>query len=658
MDNNLLEYKDIQEIVKDYDYDSFMSEEPFELLKTIDDELTRARTQAAMRERAMKCGISAKNFDAMARAALKDKKAEEAEQRRKAAEEKQRENEEEADRKRGTLSGLRDMLDGEPFFGKYICTEREIYYLGFRGEPVPVCGHPLFPTMRYVNVESGSELMDLSYKIDGKWRTKRLIDRKIVSQSRTITALSEFGMDITSENAKEVVRYLAEIDTKNRDIIPRKKTVSHLGWVDGYGFSPYIDGVEYDSSGKYADAYEAVRTEGSFEAWKETAAKVMADRKYLPARILMAGSIASVVLRWTCQQPFMVHMWSTESATGKSVSMMLAASIWANPELGRYVRSMNATKVANEQLAGFCNNLPLFLDELQTVQRGVDFDEIIYMLCEGTGKARGAKDGGLREQARWLNVIITNGEQPISLESRAGAANRVISIETSGAVIPGDMSEFADALRANFGHAGKMVLERIQSVPEFPDKIRGMYAAVKRKLARQVTGKQANYGAALLVGDALLNSIVFSGMGFAPLMTEDIRPYLATQEMVDTNQKAKEWLVGFVASNAAHFRRADESEANALPGDVYGQVENDGSVKIIRSVLKDQMEKRGWTLASFAKWCDDHGMLNTNHSRTNRHWEVWSRINGLKTGTDVLYFRAVLFAEAPVSVEEETPFDG
>ena len=27
------------------------------------------------------------------------------------------------------------------------------------------------------------------------------------------------------------------------------------------------------------------------------------------------------------------------------------------------MRSMNATKVANEQLAGFCNNLPLILDE-------------------------------------------------------------------------------------------------------------------------------------------------------------------------------------------------------------------------------------------------------------------------------------------------------
>ena len=652
-----LEYEEIQGLVNKYDYDRFMSEEPFEFLKSIDDELTRARTQSAMRERAIRCGVSAKTFDAMARAALKEKKAEESEARKRAADDKKREAMEEVDRLRGTLRGLREMLDGVPCFGKYICTDTEIFYTGFRGEKVDVCGHPLFPTMRYVNIESGSELLDLSYKIDGKWRTKRLIDRKTVSQSRTITALSEFGMDITSENAKEVVRYLAEIDTKNRDIIPRKKTVSHLGWVDGYGFSPYIDGVEYDSSGKYADAYEAVRTEGSFETWKATAARVMDDRQYLPARILMAGSIASVVLRWTCQQPFMVHMWSAESATGKSVSMMLAASIWANPELGRYVRSMNATKVANEQLAGFCNNLPLFLDELQTVQRGVDFDEIIYMLCEGTGKARGAKDGGLREQARWLNVIITNGEQPISLESRAGAANRVISIETSGAVIPGDMSEFADTLRGNYGHAGKMVLERIQSVPEFTDKIRAMYQGMKRRLARQVTGKQANYGAALLVGDALLNAIIFAGMGFRPLTTDDIRPYLATQEMVDTNQKAREWLVGFVASNAAHFRRTGDSGALGPAGDVYGEICDDGSVKIIRSVLKDQMERRGWTLASFAKWCDDHGMLNTNHSRTNRHWAVWSQISGLQTGTDVFHFRPGMFAEQPVPVDEPTPFD-
>ena len=651
----LLEYSDAQDLCKEYDYDAFMGSQPYQLLRQVDDELTRERLTAALRERALKCGVSAKTFDMMVRALKKDMKTEEAEEKKRQKEEKKQEAEQDAEAQRGTLEGLSEMLKGTPCYGKYICTDQRVFYLGFYGEEVQVCGHPIFPTGRYVNVETGSELMDISYKLDGRWHTKKLVDRKIISQSRTITALSEYGMDITSENAKDVVRFLAEMDTLNRNIIPRRKTVARLGWVDGYGFSPYIEGVEYDSSGKYEDAYAAVHEEGSFDVWKETAGKVMADKQYLPARIVMAASVASVVLKWTSQQPFMVHLWGTESGTGKTISLMLAASMWADPVMGRFMRSLNATKVANEQLAGFCNNMPLILDELQTIQKSVDFDDIIYMLCEGTGRARGARDGGLREQSRWMNVIITNGEQPISADGRAGAVNRVISIETSEKIIPGDMGDFADTIRNNYGHAGKAIIERILKQEDFKSTIRDTFNALKRELSKSVTGKQANYGAALLVGDALLNSIIFGGCGYPRMTAEDILPFLATQEMVDTNQKAKDWLVGFVASNASRFRRFNDD--TPVGSEIYGEVTDEGDVKIIRSVLKEQMERRGWTLASFIKWCDERGLVFTNHSKTNRHWEVWSQINGLKTGTYVLHFKAIMFKDSGTPVEISTPFD-
>lgn len=661
---DILEQKDIEKLVADYDLDAFMSEEPYQFLKSIDDELTRERVRANMRKRAIKCGMTAGLFDSMVKAVLKAKKTEEAEAKKR-EKEAQRQSEEDKLKEGGPLTGLAEKLKGTPCFGKYIVTDRTVHYLGPRGEPIKVCNHPLFPTARSVNIEDESEMLDISYKIDGRWRTLSNIDRSTLSQSRTVPQLSKYGVDITSENAREVVGYLAEMDTLNRDVIPRRETVNRLGWIQGRGFSPYIDGIQYHAADgeRFDEAYAAIHEEGDFDKWKATAESVMGDRQYLPARIVMAASVASVILRWTSNQPFIVHLWSAESGTGKTITLMLAASIWGNPEIGKYIRSMNATKVANEQMASFCNNLPLILDELQTIQKRQDFDEVIYMLCEGTGKARGAKDGGLRKQTRWLNTIITSGEQPISAESRAGAVNRVISIETDGHVIPGDkieMGAFADTLRDNYGFAGRMIIDRILSAEDFGKVIRGSYRKAVESLVQTVTGKQANYGAALLVGDALLNMIVFGGK-YQPLVAEDILPYLATQEMVDTNVKIRDWLISYVAANTSRFRKPDDSELSEIKGDLAGKICKNGDVLIIHGVLKDLMARHGWTMTSFMKWCQQRDYIHTNHTGTNRHWEVYEQIQGLASRVPVIHFKADMFQDKSEgsefeAVDVEIPF--
>lgn len=647
MDNTEISKEDIEEYLRDYQYDTFVSGEPYEFLLSFEDELIRQRVRVAMREKAKKCGFSAKDFDDSCKAALARKKREE----REAADQARQQKKEDAlSETRGSthfLKGLTKRLNGNtPNFGKYICTDHSIMYIDQFGAPVKICSHPIFPSMRYVNIETGSELMDISYMLDGRWHELKLIDRKILSQSKTVVALSEYGLDVTSENAREIVNYLAEIDQLNRDIIPRRETVKHLGWVRGRGFSPYIDGVDYDNGGKFEEAFRSVRASGSMDEWKLAAAQIMVGEECLPTRIMLAASVASVILRWTSQQPFIVHLWSSQSGTGKTIALMLAASVWADPELGRYMRSMNATKVANEQLAGFCNNLPLILDELQTVQKSTDFDDIIYMLCEGTGKARGSRDGGLREQARWMNTILTSGEQPISAEARAGAVNRVISIETDGQIIPGEkshMSDFADTLRENFGHAGRMIIERIMSQENFGDAIRASYKEAMAQLAKHVTGKQANYGASVLVGDALLNKIVFDG-AFPPLLPEHILRYLATQDMVDTNKKALDWLLSFVAINGGKFHIEGEEILAPVKSEVMGKIDTDGNVYIIKGILKDRLEQRGWVMVSFLQWCDQRGYLRTNHTKTNRHWEIYTHIDGIETSTvPVIVFKAELF---------------
>lgn len=603
--------QDIVSMFDEYEKDDFVSgSKPYTALlnaeSAIDNEFERKRIENTIQDLAKEKGCPKQTFTNMLRAAKAARRGS-------------------GQPKSAGFTGLPVLLGGNPpNYGPYICTDDKIsLYDPISGQTTVVCSHPVFPTRRYVNIETGSELLDLSFRRDGRWKTKKMIPRQMIAQARQIPQLSEFGISVTSENAKEMVKYLNEMDDLNRMYIPRTETISRLGWVEGRGFSPYIKDVAYDCIGKFGDAYAAVHRAGNFDEWKNLVTRIRAENKNKAAQIVMAASVASVILKWTCNQPFIVHLWSTESGTGKTIALMLAASVWADPASGRYMKSLNSTHVAFEQLAAFSNNLPLCLDELQTIQKSSDFDDIIYMLCEGTGRARSTKNLGVREQTHWLNTIITNGEQPITNESKGGAINRVVSLETTGLVFPGeaaDLGRIAETLAANYGFAGEMVVKAIFEEPDLKDKITQQYKKLVGELIKNATGKQANYGAALLTADWLLDYVVLHDRAHR-LQLEDIAAYLATPDMVDMNLRAKDWLEDFVVSYDTNFRREGESTDADLNKPIYGIKLKDGTVCIIPSVLRRYMRENKYDYTAFLKWCQENGYIDTYYRKNgDMHW--------------------------------------
>ena len=645
-----ISFDEAQENVKQFDVASFETAGPYDLLVSLNDETSRSRLLHAMRKRAKEVGFSLREFDNLYKARLAD-------QKKQAEREKLEQKEQEIQAvENGTLpkGGIAELFGGVvPDIGEYICSEKGIFRQGVFGL-IKVCSHPIFPSKRYVNIETGSELIDISYRIDGQWKTAKLIDRKTISQSKLIASLSEYGMDITSENAKEVVKFLAEMDGLNRKLIPRCEIVNRLGWIPGRGFSPYIDGVSYDSGGKYRDIYSSVHEEGSFDEWKRAAGSIMESKKYIAARVVLAASVASVLLPWTSNQPFIVEHYSSESGTGKTLASKLGVSVWADPSDGRFMRPMNSTMVGFEQTAAFCNNLPMFLDERQSLRESISPESLIYMLCEGSGKLRGTKDGGLREQTQWLNITIVNGEQPLSTSSKSGAINRVISIESQGPVIPGNMSDFADTIHNNYGFAGRKIIERLQHYQDQMQQIKDVYKAFSSDLMRSVTSKQANYGAALLVGDWFLDMIVFDGHYSSNLLNKnDLLPFLATPGMVDINAKIREWLRGFVVSEDQHFihqgRIPQETDIRTR---LFGRKDEDGSILILHQVLKEEVEHRNWDLGSFMRWCDERQLICTKYKPSSRHWDVGATIAGINCR--VIHFLPIMFKD---DESEQTELD-
>lgn len=86
-------------------------------------------------------------------------------------------------------------------------------------------------------------------------------------------------------------------------------------------------------------------------------------------KFLLAASFASVLVKVLGGLPFFVDLWG-ETEGGKTVTLMVAASVWANPDESRFIGDFKTTDVALEAKADVLNNLPMILDDTSKTSSG------------------------------------------------------------------------------------------------------------------------------------------------------------------------------------------------------------------------------------------------------------------------------------------------
>lgn len=271
--------------------------------------------------------------------------------------------------------------------GQWLCDANGVKTVDGTYGTVQACCHPIMPVERLVNIDTFEEKVNLAFYKSKRWRNI-IVSKEITAVASKITNLAARGIAVTSENAKALVKYLCDIENMNLEIIPEHESVGRLGYVDEGRFSPYVDGLIFDGDAAYSNIFRAIKeSKGNFEEWLKVAKKCR--RESLVARIIISASFASVLVRFVGALPFFVHLWSCESGTGKTVALMVAASVWGNPEPGTYIQSFNSTSVGHEKMAAFLNNIPMCIDELQLSKDhhgNSRFD--VYQLAQGVGRTR------------------------------------------------------------------------------------------------------------------------------------------------------------------------------------------------------------------------------------------------------------------------------
>ncbi|MCI9381350.1 MAG: DUF927 domain-containing protein [Dorea sp.] len=498
---------------------------------------------------------------------------------------------------------------------------------------IMACSHPVLPVEILKNVDTSEERVRLDYYKYGAWSSVT-VNRDVCADNNSIVkVLSKIGIEVTSDNAKYLVRYISDCIGMNPAKLEPRKSINRLGW-SGNDFMPYAGDIVYDGDKEYDAVFRNITCVGSFEAWRDHCG-VLRENKIV--RMAFAASFGSVLIEVLRILPFVFHIWSGESGTGKTVAVMAGMSIWGNPKMGGLVKTMNTTKIGIMRSAAFLYSIPFAGDELQTMKDKwtTNFDQIIYQITEGIDRVRGRASGGVEDTKTWHNSFLFTGEEPITkANSRGGSKNRVIEIEVEDRMIE-DGNHTVSVLTENYGHAGKVLVEYLQNTDH--NSLREEYKAFFDAVCKlDTTEKQAMAMSCMLVADRILVEQIFTDE--TPLTVEDVKKYLKSANEVDVAERAYQMVLNWVAKNPLRFQNPNGPDA-ANKGEVWGRIDMSEEcpdippvVVVNKDVLCEFLDRSGMDYAAVSKkWASKNRLIRNSQGKYVHNTKVYGiKANYLK----------------------------
>lgn len=606
--------------------DSYFSDDMFiEILET-QDAVTKARGLEAIRS-ACKKHKRAKEFDALFKAFISQY----------------------ASIKRAEDSNVTDFTDS-PFgalkCGKYKCDDMGVVAneITKNGDfyTTTVCPHPIVIQERYCNIDTDTEKAKIVFFKDGRWRSI-VADMATIFNKTRISELASRGITVTSESAKDMVKYLADLVALNGEGIRLYKSTSRLGWI-GSDFAPYAEDLKYDGDLDFQSMYDCVQEVGDYDVWLTHMYEL---RNFKEIRLMLATSFASPIIELVGALPFVLHLWG-KTGFGKTVSLMIASSVWGNPDYGKLTRSMNMTSNAMTRTASFLYSIPFCADELQQIKDnwGGNYDNLIMKLCEGVDRGRAKARGGVEQLMTWRNSFIFTGEEPVTKSnSGGGVRNRCIEIEVKNQIIE-DGNKTATIIKENYGHAGKQFIDYIKNKPK--KDLLERYKAIFKDIMLQVdtTEKQAYSMALILLADELTCECIFKDD--VPLDVAAVADFLHSAKSVDVAERAYALVLDWVQENLYKF---DVEGGAASPSiQVWGRHNKDGNLYVIKSVLERFLKEAKIDFDQCKKDWKERGYLIAN---SQSRYYTQSTMNGVRNYFYILNVAGNGFDDAPL---EDMPF--
>ena len=501
--------------------------------------------------------------------------------------------------------------------GKYIC---KIDGITDSKNDIKFSHFPIFPVERYINQDTGREKIKIIYYKENKWQEK-IVDKAQLAISQKLLLLSDYGLGVTSENVRNYINYFHDIMAMND--IPILESVSHIGWKDNL-FIPYDSHGIFDGADEFKSIYQAISSKGSYEKWKETIQKL---RKSKIIKLLMSVVFASPLIEKLGLQPYMVNLWSSLSGNGKTLSCMVAMSVFGNPEVGALRLSSNNTQNYYMVVASFMRNFTCYFDELQIIKKSkyLDLESLVMDLCNGTDKGRLTKNSQAKEVKIWFNnFLFTSNDALVKENAGEQVYNRVIDLEINEKIIENGF-EIARIIKNNYGFAGKEYIKYIQKLGF--ERISERFKKIFEKILKETkaTDKQASSLASLLLANELSNECIFKDDYI--LQVDDIIEYVNDKDEIKTAVLAKEYIIGIINANYKRFEEINYSECWGIMDNWYCSI---NAQILYRELLKGGFEfntvKKEWAEMGFLEKNSQGKFVHHTTVRSQKGAYVWLKI--------------------------------
>lgn len=470
---------------------------------------------------------------------------------------------------------------------------------------IRACYHPILPVERLKNLETGEEQIKLAFKRNHKWH-EIIIPKTMITSANKIVGLSARGISVTSETAKYLVRYLSDVENANDDYMKIQYSSSKLGWIND-GFIPYDKEIIFDGDTRFRQLFESIKQNGNRDVWYKHVKELRATNRP-EIKFMLAASFASILVGLLGGLPFFVDLWG-ETEGGKTVSLMLAASVWACPDENKFIGDFRTTDVALEAKADMLNNLPLILDDSSKVSGRIkdNFEGVVYDLCSGKGKSRSNKELGVNRENRWKLAILTNGERPLqSYVNQGGAINRILEVEC-GEKIYKSPQDTAKILKENYGFAGRDFVSAIREIGI--DAIYEMQQEIQRRIsANNRMEKQSLSLSIILTADRIATTYLFEDK--CNISIDEAEKVLNDRSAVSDNERCYQYIVDSIVMNEQRFDYDTKCEK-------WGVIEFGPDTKeriaiFHTKALDDICRSGGFIKKSFLTWANKKHLLVTN----------------------------------------------
>lgn len=508
--------------------------------------------------------------------------------------------------------------------GAWVANDNGVRTYTVMGERL-ACYHPIIPVARMINIQTGKEKVKLKFKKGAMWKDI-VIDKSIIASSSKIVALADYGVSVTSENSKALVSYLSDVENLNVEEIEVRNSTSKLGWIKD-DFVPYDVNVYFDNESNFKMLYESIRKEGKREKWYDLVKGIRATSRLEP-KIYMASAFASVLIEPLNALPFIVNLWG-DTGKGKTVALMLAASIYAFPGNNEYVTDPKSTIIALETRTNFLNNFPVLIDDMSQIKNRFDddFSTLVYFLCSGKGKERSNVNLGINATNSWKNVFLTNNEHSLVTETmQGGAVNRIIDVEMEEGYIFDNGNHVVEVIKKNYGYAGEEFIELVKDISfDEISKIQKDFQQRIQDRAKEIgvekEEKQVLPMSIILTADKLATENLFNDGQY--LDFETCFNLLKDKDAVSENQRAYEYMISEIGINKNNFIIQGSNRDDYRQ--IWGVLEN-GYAILLKNIFDKICKEANCSSRTFLSWARKKDLIRVGKDGKNT---LNKRINGM-----------------------------